>query len=741
MTRTVEEINKATTSGDYELPGVKVIRVSDNLSSLDVVGMDGDNRVQQRLKKATIGANVTELAPSCFAGCSALVEVNMTSATVDLGDAAFMGCGSLQRVGCLAENPYQVQNIGSSCFMGCGQLRSVNVNVKGVNRYTRIGEYAFADCSSLTDAAFTGRSFIASHMFSGCGQLTSVTLPANTSYVYPYGFADISAIEDIKIPHGVWFINDYTFQGCSSLASVDIEDGEGDSAAVINQVGDFVFDGCPNVKDVYLPRSITSFAQIGPMFLAGSYVSAVHFAGIGDEFFKTQPVRLYGKYPLGKWIVSDSGAGKKVKPVDIVKYAVKYKIPFVLVMSKGKSNAACKRLEDYVFSQYTLNPDWLYLKIYDTTYAGSKKTNAQFTDIAKQLDSYPIVFGKNEDGTLHGCSYTVHLKRNPSAYPHVIAYWPGYSVSAKTPSSQSVDGSVAYRTITCHGQAKYNNAAASFLIKSGSSYDKAKSAQNFGKWLDGMLSSYVAAVKEQIAIPEDSTMSLFGLNLKRPLSSDWLSCAYYSKTGKMTAVLPTGGIEYSASVQVNKETVTNFKYGTWYYNASQLKEYADRRHIPVFIEYSSAGCEPCRYFKQHIYDNADFQSWVKKSPYLFCRVEIESGESWTDPVRFPQPYAVDQWVGNDVSRLPPHICWYWNRPDGEVFKEAVSYHFSPGQSEPPFSMEQLMQMTEDKFAEYSPSDAERNAYAPPEIFQAANPSFGTVQYRYYDLSKDGDISN
>lgn len=739
MIKIVDRVDKSTTSVDYQLSGVKKIRMSDNLSALDVVGMSGDNQVQAKLKKATIGANVVELAPSCFIGCSALVEVKMGENTVDLDSCAFMGCGSLQRIDCLAQDGYQLQNIGNSCFMGCDSLTSIYVNVKGTNRYTQIGEYAFADCSSLQRVEFTGRSFIAPHMFAGCQSLTSVTLPANTSYVYPYGFADIPNIERVTIPRGVWFINDYTFQNCSSLVSVDIADGEqAAEQSYVNEVGDFVFDGSPNVKEVWLPRAITSFAQVGSMFLGGSSVSAVHFQGIPDEYFKANPVRLYNKYPLGQWITSQ--AGSKNNPVQIFEYAVKYKIPIVIVMSKPSSDSKCKRFQDYVLANYRLNPDWLYVKVYDTKWSGGGSSNGYFTKIADKLekDAYMVIMGKTDDGSQkHACWYKSHVKAHQSDYPHVYAYWPGWSTEGNIYTS----GSTKMQTV--HGECKFNDAGSSFLVKSGSSYDKDKSAQRFEKWLNDMFSEYQAKFKDDIEIPENSQMSLFGLNIKRPKPEDWLSCVYYSASGKAVKVLPTGLAEYTASTPVDKETVTNFKWGIWYYNARELKPFADKYHIPVFVEYSSAGCRPCKYFKNNVYDDAEFQAWVRTQRCLFCRIEIEEGESWTDQARCPQPYAVDQWIGKnpDVTLSLPYLGFYWNRPDGEVRKEVKSYHFNPGQDEPPYSIVDLEQMVEDFISEYDPSPEEARAFTPPAVEKTANEQLGTVQCRYYTYDEKADITS
>ena len=98
--RILREINRATTSVDYDQAGVKKIRISNNLTSLDVVGSH-DNSMLSALRVATIGGNVRELSPSCFAGCYNLLKVTIPENCEDLGDYAFAGCSSLNDINCL----------------------------------------------------------------------------------------------------------------------------------------------------------------------------------------------------------------------------------------------------------------------------------------------------------------------------------------------------------------------------------------------------------------------------------------------------------------------------------------------------------------------------------------------------------------------------------------------------------------------------------------------------------------
>lgn len=56
MIKIVEQVNRSTTSVDYQTGGVKKIRISNNLSALDVVGQIGDNSMLSSLKIARLGS-------------------------------------------------------------------------------------------------------------------------------------------------------------------------------------------------------------------------------------------------------------------------------------------------------------------------------------------------------------------------------------------------------------------------------------------------------------------------------------------------------------------------------------------------------------------------------------------------------------------------------------------------------------------------------------------------------------
>lgn len=685
--RIVKEINKQTTSVDYEAgSGVKKIIVSDTLSSLDVVGTY-DNSVISSLKSVTVGNKVQQLAPSCFIGCRNLLKATLPDGCSDLGDYAFAGCSSLYDINCLnGQMASSLANIGSHCFDGCDGLVDVKINLGRSNRLTMIGEYAFANCKKLRSAEWTLAPFIASHMFAGCSSLTSLNFRnPTTNYVYPYGFADIPNLVSVQIPRCLWFLNDNMFEGCYSLSSVEIQDGvDPDTSSVMNQLGEWVFNKCSSLNSITLPRSITSFSQIDENFLAGSSISSVRFNGIDSSLFGSKQV-ISSNYQLGRWYTWNSST--KSSPKSLINFALKKKIPIVIVVTGSAGQSDWDKLNSQVLAKFVPDPDYFYMKV-------SGSAAQKLEDVVNALGDRYIRF--TETGDTHACLYKYPRHKNHT-FPHVLAIWSGKEgATAATQSGDKVDivgiarmGDSAYRGF--------------HVLKTGSKtkYDPKKGADKFLQWHKSYFSGFTP-VATNYTMEAQGEMSLLGRNLGVPYQ-DRVMVRFYTSDGSYRDIYQNGTQVFEPEVRVDAFTRTNFKYGTWYYNASAVKQFADKYHIPVLIEYSSAGCDPCEYFKKQIYRDKTFQDWVSGMKCLFVRIEIKSGQKWDDPAAYPEPYFVDhEWVGEGSVSIPV-FCWYWNRGnDQPPVKITRTYHFSPGEQEPPFSMQDLMLSTEQIFSEYVP---------------------------------------
>lgn len=120
---------------------------------------------------------------------------------------------------------------------------------------------------------------------------------------------------------------------------------------------------------------------------------------------------------------------------------------------------------------------------------------------------------------------------------------------------------------------------------------------------------------------------------------------------------------YQSMVPVDNDTKSDFRYGIWYGSPMELREYADKYNIPVFVQIGSIGCPPCQVFTQEIYCDPEFQAFVKRQKCLFCRVVAETTEYG------PGAY-IQNWSGNYGI---PKTMYYWKKPDGETFLSNRQY--------------------------------------------------------------------
>ena len=101
--------------------------------------------------------------------------------------------------------------------------------------------------------------------FSGCKDLTSVTIPSTVTKIGNNAFW-YSGITSITIPEGVTSIEDETFYFCENLASVILPDG-------VTSIGNYAFSFCYNLTSIELPNSVKS---IGP----GAFVDCSSLSSI-----------------------------------------------------------------------------------------------------------------------------------------------------------------------------------------------------------------------------------------------------------------------------------------------------------------------------------------------------------------------------------------------------------------------------------------------------------------------------
>ncbi len=149
---------------------------------------------------------------------------------------------------------FTVTKIGSSAFSGCSNLTSVTIP-KSV---MAIGKEAFYACSVLTsisvDAANTHYSSVDGVLFN---------YVKDTLIQYPKG----NSRTEYSIPNSVTTIEDGVFESCYGLTSVTIPNS-------VTTIGNYVFYACTGLTSVTIPNSVTKIGN-----RAFGYVSNIVYNG------------------------------------------------------------------------------------------------------------------------------------------------------------------------------------------------------------------------------------------------------------------------------------------------------------------------------------------------------------------------------------------------------------------------------------------------------------------------------
>ena len=600
-----------------------------------------------------------------------------------------------------------IPQIDASCFYNCYNLTAINSD----NSVKMIGDYAFYNCSSLKSINFLGTSnkelrVIGDHAFDGCGlesvkinhqgsvsdssldswcfanchQLTSVEF-TNSTYLGAHMFDRCEKLREVKLNNYHSYVGDYAFANCKSLAKITFPpkmymlsehmfDGCINLTAIdfgessdLRQIGSHAFANCPKLTSITFPASVNTLEYLDPECLAKSSIQRVVFKGVDDSQF----VDVIEKTVDAKY---DTGV-MHVNKLDVVDNADDLGIPVfayytnINIITGIGDCGKCMEAHKKIFNTDKFKK-WVSSKSY---YFTVLPAGSSYNSLAQRIQKL--------------CKYTF----STAYFPFGFYYWKNQDT-----------GEVKYHVFNRFNSDSLGNTDAKLI----ETIDKAFSGWN--------------GITTEVKVIKPS-LTTFGQT--SPVTFVSSSGNEYLCENNTITKLPT--------FRVDTRTDSDFKYGIWYYNAKQLKEFADKHHLPVLVEFGAKSCDPCQDFSRNTYRNQTFQEELKKRRCLLCKVEIKDGDSFAYPTT-TQAYFVSHYWGESKT-LIPQLVYYWKKSDNDIYKQVWNYNY---RSDPANANYQTVL---NKLDAMLGSYAGDSKYVAPEVKTSDDGTF-----RYYEIESQNDGS-
>ena len=206
-----------------------------------------------QLKKVTLEAGSTQIAPFVFAGCNALEQVDLPDTLTKISKGAFIACTNLESVAL----PDTITKIDEGAFTECTKLKNINLPKSLIE----LGRYAFGE-TALTniiipkslETAHTGWEHIGNSTetdgpFINCENLKTITFETGMTKIPQFLFAGCTGLEEIQIPQTVVSIEKGSFIKCINLKKVIMPD-------TLCEIGGGAFATCTQLERIHVPDSV-----------------------------------------------------------------------------------------------------------------------------------------------------------------------------------------------------------------------------------------------------------------------------------------------------------------------------------------------------------------------------------------------------------------------------------------------------------------------------------------------------
>ncbi len=214
------------------------------------------------IENISLNKGIKVIGNEAFYGCSSLKQFEIPSGVMQIKDSTFYGCESMSSV----IIPGTVKEIGESAFDECTALKEV-VIPDGI---TEIKDYTFYNCKSLISISIPDSvENIGEAVLGGCDRVAAMKIPfvgandhpgateVTSEGVLGYFFGgDNEAVPpsvtkiEVTCPNKNGYIPKEAFKDCANIVDIIINGG--------NSILDGAFENCRNLKNLYIPNSIST---------------------------------------------------------------------------------------------------------------------------------------------------------------------------------------------------------------------------------------------------------------------------------------------------------------------------------------------------------------------------------------------------------------------------------------------------------------------------------------------------
>lgn len=159
------------------------------------------------LESVEVPEGIQAVDEQAFWKCSQLQLLNLSTQLTNIGESAFSDCTSLTTIGHI-EN---VTEMGNGAFSECSSFTGNALGVLDISSLSSVPIYAFYNCA-FNEIAFSSSLIdIGEYGFSGCKNLTTVTLPSSTESIGHGAFSCCESLVEVILPNTLAIIGNRAF--------------------------------------------------------------------------------------------------------------------------------------------------------------------------------------------------------------------------------------------------------------------------------------------------------------------------------------------------------------------------------------------------------------------------------------------------------------------------------------------------------------------------------------------------